>query len=129
LVESKRVVENDPHLLAMEVLDRGDYPPGQKTFLHFALGKAYADVNDHARAFAHLLQGNALKRAQVVYTKRRTEVLFERIKTLFIPGLVKKKARHGERSHLPVRRRHAALRHHAGRANPGEPFARLRRRR
>jgi tetratricopeptide (TPR) repeat protein len=102
LADSKKFIENDPHLLAMEALDSGDCAPGQRMFLHFALGKAYADVNDHARAFAHLLQGNAFKRGQVVYDEAATEALFERIEAFFTPALIKKKARHGERSHLPV---------------------------
>jgi tetratricopeptide (TPR) repeat protein len=41
--------------------------PGDAHLLHFALGKAYLDVGDSERAFAHLDAGNRLKRAQLAY--------------------------------------------------------------
>jgi tetratricopeptide (TPR) repeat protein len=103
LADSKKFTAGDPDLLAMQALERDDgLPPGERMFLHFALGKAYADLNDHARAFEHLLQANALKRARIVYDEAATVAKFERTEAVFTPALIKKKARHGERSHLPV---------------------------
>ena len=103
LADSKKFAEGDPQLLTMQALERGDcLEPGERMFLHFALGKAYADLNDPARAFEHLLQGNALKRAQTLYDEAATAALFERTETLFTPALTKRKARHGQRSHVPV---------------------------
>jgi tetratricopeptide (TPR) repeat protein len=103
VADSKKFTEGDPQLLAMQAIERDDcLSPSERMFLHFALGKAYADLNDHARAFEHLLQGNALKRAQIIYDEAATAALFERIEAVFTPALIKKKSRHGERSHVPV---------------------------
>jgi tetratricopeptide (TPR) repeat protein len=103
VADSKKFTEGDPQLLEMQAIERDDsLTPSERMFLHFALGKAFADLNDHARAFEHLLQGNALKRAQILYDEAATAALFERIEAMFAPALIKKKARHGERSHVPV---------------------------
>ncbi|HZZ57334.1 MAG TPA: tetratricopeptide repeat protein, partial [Opitutaceae bacterium] len=69
--EIKRFRLGDPELAAMDALvGRPDLPPRDTIHLHFALGKARDDIGDHARAFAHWRQGNALKRAQVAYDEK-----------------------------------------------------------
>jgi tetratricopeptide (TPR) repeat protein len=59
----------DPAFAAMEArlaeVERSQ--PSKAQPLHFALGKAYLDVGDSERAFAHLDAGNRLKRALLVY--------------------------------------------------------------
>ena len=40
--------------------------------LHFALGKAYEDLEQRERSFRHLLEGNALKRREFVYDEPET---------------------------------------------------------
>jgi tetratricopeptide (TPR) repeat protein len=103
LADSKKFSTDDPDLLAIQALERDDgLPPGERMFLHFALGKAYADLEDHSRAFEHLLQANALKRSQIDYDEAATAAKFERTEAVFTPAFIKKKSRHGERSHLPV---------------------------
>jgi tetratricopeptide (TPR) repeat protein len=103
LAAAKTFNESDPQLAAMQLLECSDsVPEGAQLFLHFALGKAYADLKEHARSFEHLLRGNALKRAQVRYDEAANLALLARIEAIFTPALLKKKARHGDRSHLPV---------------------------
>jgi tetratricopeptide (TPR) repeat protein len=103
LAATKTFAEGDPQLAAMQALERSDrLPDSERLFLQFALGKVYADLNDHARSFEHWLRGNALKRAQIRYDEAATLALLARIEAIFTPALLKKKARHGERSHLPV---------------------------
>ena len=60
---------SDPAFAAMEArLASGATRTGDETVaLHFALGKAYLDIGDSERAFAHLDAGNRLKRAQLAY--------------------------------------------------------------
>ena len=41
--------------------------PAEAQALHFAFGKAYLDVGDSERAFAHLDAGDRMKRAQFAY--------------------------------------------------------------
>lgn len=103
LAVCKRFVEGDPHLAAMRSLDRsGSLSAAERIHLDFALGKAYADVKDYARAFEHLLRGNAQRRAQIAYDEADTLALFDRAEALFTPGLIKEKSGCGERSPQPI---------------------------
>ena len=60
---------NDPALAEMEsrLAELGQCDADQVRSLHFALGKAFLDVGDTARAFAHLDAGNRMKRSELVY--------------------------------------------------------------
>jgi tetratricopeptide (TPR) repeat protein len=72
LAESKQFHPGDPHLLAMEELARDAHSltDTQRLELHFALGKAYADLDRHEPALRHFQEGNALKRKQVKYDEK-----------------------------------------------------------
>ena len=52
--------------------------PADRMRLHFALGKAYADLGDHRRAFENMQRGNAEKRATVTYDEAAMMELFDR---------------------------------------------------
>jgi tetratricopeptide (TPR) repeat protein len=76
---------SDPRLLALEaladpgaVLDADD-----EIAMHFALGKAFADLDQPERAFRHLLTGNALKRRRVIYDEADMLRTFARIRAVF----------------------------------------------
>ena len=59
----KRFTANDPHLAAL-----ADFAARRPSaHLEFALGKAYEDLGDRERSFAHILQGNARRRSQIRY--------------------------------------------------------------
>ena len=49
LVESKRFVDGDPHLELIETLarDMGSLSEEDQIYLHFTLGKVYADLGQH----------------------------------------------------------------------------------
>jgi tetratricopeptide (TPR) repeat protein len=59
----------DPAFAAMEarLVEVERRRPSEAQSLHFALAKAYFDVGDSERAFAHLDAGARMKRAQFVY--------------------------------------------------------------
>jgi len=46
--------------------------------LDFALGKAYADLKEHGRAFDYWRRGNERKRARIEYDEAATAGTFER---------------------------------------------------
>ncbi|HLH97364.1 MAG TPA: tetratricopeptide repeat protein [Xanthobacteraceae bacterium] len=102
LADSTEFVQGDRHLAAMQALVHENLSSADSSMLYFALGKAYADLNDHARAFEHWLQGNALKRSRIVYDEARTIAEFERIKAVFTPALIKEKEGHGDPSAVPI---------------------------
>ena len=93
LADARRMVAGEPRLAAMEELARrmDAFPPAAQTELHFALGKAYADIGRTEPSFAHLLAGNSLKRRQVAYDEAATLQSFERIKAVFTPALMVEK--------------------------------------
>jgi tetratricopeptide (TPR) repeat protein len=104
LADSKTFTPGDPHLAAMEAL-AGRTQGLSKTDrmqLDFALGKAYADLKDHARSITHLLAGNAKKRAQIAYDEATTMGLFARIEAAFTAERIAAKSGLGERSSVPI---------------------------
>ncbi len=104
LANAAAMREGDPYLAAMTGLAR-ELPSlslPEQIQLHFALGKALCDVGDRAAAFEHLARGNALKRSQISYDEASTLILFDRIRDVFTPQLLREKAGHGHPSAAPV---------------------------
>jgi tetratricopeptide (TPR) repeat protein len=51
--------------------------------LSFALGKANADLADYGAAFMHLSEGNRLRKAELGYDRKASEVMFAQTKAWF----------------------------------------------
>jgi len=104
LADSKYFTSGDPHLAAMEALAAKTEPLSKtdRMQLDFALGKAYADLNDYRRSFQHLLEGNAAKRAMISYDEKSVFAWFERIEAVFTPQLIKAKSGGGDPSPMPI---------------------------
>jgi Flp pilus assembly protein TadD len=104
LVYCRRVMRGDPWLAKMEALARDMATLGtvDQTALHFALGKAYADLDEPERSFRHLLQGNALARQQNPYDEAVTLGMFAATRQVFTPELMSAKANLGDPSAAPI---------------------------
>jgi len=104
LANSKRFTATDQHLIAMQELarDSSSLAVEEQIQLHFALGKALNDIGDQQRAFNHILQGNSLKRRQIIYDEAATLHRFERIRNAFTPELLREKRGLGDPSGVPV---------------------------
>lgn len=104
LVDLKRVRAGDRHLTALEDLarDLGSLPADERMELHFALGKAYADLERHEPSFRHLLEGNALKRQRIAYDEPAALRALERTQAVFTPALMQAKQGGGDPSAVPV---------------------------
>jgi tetratricopeptide (TPR) repeat protein len=100
----KRFSAGDPHIAAMERLARGMTALSEEARirLHFALGKAYADVGEHERSFRHIGDGNALNRRRVVYNEADTMRSMERIRAVFTEEMMRSRAGAGDPSPVPV---------------------------
>jgi hypothetical protein len=100
----KRFTSDDPHLTAVEALagDPGKLSPEQQAELHFALGKIYADVGRHEQSFTHLLEGNRWARKHFTYDEPEALQLFERIRAVFSPELMRTNAGLGDPTDAPV---------------------------
>jgi len=104
LADSKQFEPRDPHLATMEGLaaKADGLSKTDRMQLDFALGKAYADLKDHARAFKHLLAGNAAKRTAIAYDEDAAFALFDRIAATFTHELINGKAGSGHPSPMPI---------------------------
>ena len=98
-IKARDVVALDAALeaLAPEALDEAD-----RLQLHFALGKAYADLGRPAEALDQLQRGNALRRQRSGYDETATLALFDRIEAVFTPELVRAGRDAGLASPLPI---------------------------
>ena len=96
--------DGDSHLTEMERLlgEADTLAPGERTDLHFALGKAYDDLGRHAEAAQQWLQGNALKRREVSYDAAAMDEGFERIRNVFAQDWLETRQGIGHPSATPV---------------------------
>jgi len=102
LAECKKFSPGDAHLALMESMAAKELPASDRMNLDFGLGKAYADLADHRRAFEHLLAANAAMRATLRYDEKATADLFDRIERIFSPELMAARAGAGEPSRRPI---------------------------
>jgi tetratricopeptide (TPR) repeat protein len=104
LSDVRRLVPGEPHLLAMQnlALDMAALGPDEQIDLHFALGKALADIGDRAGSFQHLIEGNALKRAQTDYDEAAVLRTLEDMPAAFTEELVGAAAGLGDPSEVPI---------------------------
>jgi tetratricopeptide (TPR) repeat protein len=101
--ETVTTLPGDPLPARMEaLLEKPGLDADSRTYLHFALGKAHADLGDHRKSFRHLLEGNALKRARIPYDEEAAARFFARIEAVFIPALLQRKAGLGDVSRRPI---------------------------
>jgi predicted Zn-dependent protease len=70
--------------------------------LHFALGKAFEDRKDAARAFEHYEQGNALRRAEIEYDAAETRAQVARAQAIFTPAFLAAHAGQGCNAPDPI---------------------------
>jgi tetratricopeptide (TPR) repeat protein len=75
----------DPLIARLErALERPGLAPLVREGLHFALGKAFDDCGDYARAFTHYRTGNEASRKRLrPYDRAATEFLFRRLRERF----------------------------------------------
>ena len=104
LAMTKRFSEGDPQIEAMEELARDALPldSEHRMELHFALGKAYADLHRQEDALRHLIEANAIKRGKIKYEEADTLAQFDRIKEVMTGELMQRKSGAGVRSDLPI---------------------------
>jgi tetratricopeptide (TPR) repeat protein len=104
LANCKRFSDDDERLAAMQKLaeDVESLPESDQIALHFALGKAFADLRQPERSFDHLSAGNKLKRRQIAYDEAENLHWFQRTQAVFTPDLLGKRAGAGHPSTLPI---------------------------
>jgi tetratricopeptide (TPR) repeat protein len=104
LAQIKRLAADDPAIAQMETLlaDSRSQPTNDVANLHFATGKAYDDIGEFDRAFAHFAAGNQIKRRNTDYDEEREFRDKSRIEEIFSPEMMNDKAGQGETSDQPI---------------------------
>ena len=74
----------------------------QQIELHFALGKASADLAQYERSFEHYRQGNTLKRPRIDYDETATLDMFPHIEEVFSAELIRRTEGLGDPSAVPI---------------------------
>lgn len=102
--DSKFYQAADPDIAIMEAALAGEptLPTPEQMMLHFSLGKAYLDIGDSDRAFAHLNRGNALKRASINYDAAQTSTWMQDIAATFTPAVMNRFKGAGVASQRPI---------------------------
>jgi tetratricopeptide (TPR) repeat protein len=100
----KRFTRGDAQLQAIEELarDLGSLGENQRMELHYALGKAYADLGRREDALHQLIEANAIKRRQIEYDEATTLAQLARIKEVMTRDLMARKSGHGVPSESPI---------------------------
>jgi tetratricopeptide (TPR) repeat protein len=104
LVQCRRLSATDRHFIAMTELAQqmASLTAADQINLHFALGKAFADIGDAEASFRHFLQGNALQRSNIRYDEGKSLGLLERIRSVFTKELMAQKSFLGDPSSVPI---------------------------
>jgi tetratricopeptide (TPR) repeat protein len=104
LANSERFTDDDLHLARMRELarDEATLTLEEQIDLHFALGKALADLGDREQSFHHLLHGNALMRSQISYDEVAALGRLERIRNVFTAALMCDRQGQGDPSAVPI---------------------------
>ncbi len=87
--------------MEQRVAAKGVNPQSAVNF-RFALGKAYEDRSDYDRAWKCYRQGNETQRAQIKYDPVQTEVMNDRILTVFDSALVERFRGAGDPESSPI---------------------------
>ena len=103
LARAKKFEQGDPGIEAMEKLcQRANLSSPERMYLHFALGKAYADVCQYSAASRHFIVGNSVKRPLVFYDETSTLSAFGRIIPIFTRDLFNKLSQQSSTTRFPI---------------------------
>jgi tetratricopeptide (TPR) repeat protein len=104
VAEIRRFSAGDPQLAAMEALaaDMPSLPEAQQAELHFALGKAYGDLDRHEISFRHLIDGNAIKHRLEDYDEAAHLPMMRHIQSVFTAEVLGRHPASGDPSDVPV---------------------------
>ncbi len=104
LVDLAPLPAGDPRLSSLETLaqDMDALSESERIELHFALGKALADLGEPGRAFDHYLAGNTLKRSRIDYDEGATLRELELIPAMFTAPVLRARQGLGHPSPVPV---------------------------
>lgn len=93
---------NADDVARMESLLEEIKAPGQRLYLHFALGKALEDIGDYAASFRHYLAGNQARLTIAPHDRQQLERQVERTIAFFTPELIAARSGQGAPARDPI---------------------------
>ena len=104
LADLERFTPVNPLLAAMEAIIAAAPDPASPRYLslNFALGKAYDDLGEYAKAIHHYKVGAAMKRATLDYDEAESVAFFDAIRATFSSALFANRPFVGNPSRLPI---------------------------
>jgi tetratricopeptide (TPR) repeat protein len=104
LAAVRQFVADDPYLAALEALanEPSSLSTADQVHLHFALAKAYDNLERPESAFKHFLNGNGLKRQQIAYDEATTLGTMDRLRALIDRDYVLTREGSGDPSRTPI---------------------------
>src|SRR5580700_10483911 len=103
LADLKNYTFSDEEIAAMQqLLERDKRGRSNEAQLHFALGRAFEQRQEYARAFAHYANGNALRRLDAPFDAGKFERRSERIRAFFDAAFFAERAGSGNPSPAPI---------------------------
>ena len=103
LADLKNYTFSDEEIAAMQqLLERDKRGRSNEAQLHFALGRAFEQRQEYARAFAHYARGNALRRLDAPFDIGQFERRSERIRAFFAAAFFAGRAGSGDPSPAPI---------------------------
>ncbi|TDR71086.1 sulfotransferase [Paludibacterium purpuratum] len=102
LVQARKVASRDENVAALEARLAGESDTKHLISLHYALGKAYDDLEEWDRAFPHFLAGARLKRAQLDYDAGLAAARTQRIIDVVDQRFIERHGHAGDPSDVPV---------------------------
>jgi tetratricopeptide (TPR) repeat protein len=103
LADLKNYAFSDEEIAAMqELAGREPRAASNEAQLHFALGKAFEQRHEYARAFTHYARGNALRRQQAPFDIEGFEQRGERIRACFDTAFFAARSGFGSEDPAPI---------------------------
>jgi len=103
LADLKNYTFSDEEIAAMQqLLERDKRGRSNEAQLHFALGRAFEQRQEYARAFAHYANGNALRRLDAPFDIAQFKRRSERIRGFFDAAFFAERAGSGNPSPAPI---------------------------
>jgi len=104
LSEVKQFINEDPDLSLIEsLLNNNSSDSTSRSYLHYAAGKAYADIGGQVdKSFEHYAKGAAAKRSMINYDAEADENLFRSIQETFTPEYIQQISTRGFECDAPV---------------------------
>ena len=104
LARLKVFAEGDPHLAALETLEKkaATLAPEEEADLRLALAKAYDDLGRWEGSFAQLTRSNAIRRGRIDYDEAGTLALIESCRSLMSRDVISASRGRADRPEAPI---------------------------